>query len=203
MSAWPGWLRKAKFIGPEIRVIAFHVGIIPDMPRPRRRQRQEIRAKRAFVGGAIGPESPPRLPIFPEAFVVPHSVLDDESLDPVRMSQGHTKTHRAAVILHVERVAREPEGFSEVIHDLRVVIERIRKFPRFRPVAVSKARVIGRDKVIAIAKPAEQRLEHSRRRGQSVEQENRWGILRSCFTIKNRESVNFNGAIKDVLRHMA
>src|SRR5436190_21803780 len=30
---------KSKFIGPQIRVIALHVGIAPDMARPRRSQR--------------------------------------------------------------------------------------------------------------------------------------------------------------------
>src|ERR1700693_5947266 len=62
-----GLVEKGKFIGPEIRVITFHVGIVPDMARPRRRQRQEICAKRAFVGSAIGPKGPPRLPIRPQA----------------------------------------------------------------------------------------------------------------------------------------
>src|SRR5207244_4939594 len=51
-----GLVEKGKFIGPEIRVVAFHGGIVPDMARPRRRQRQEICAKRAFVGSAIGPK---------------------------------------------------------------------------------------------------------------------------------------------------
>src|ERR1700730_19064058 len=59
----PGLIEKGKFIGPEIRVIAFHVGIVPDMARTRRRQRQEICAKRAFVSSAIGPKGPPWLPI--------------------------------------------------------------------------------------------------------------------------------------------
>ena len=157
-----GLVEKGKFIGPEIRVIAFHVGIVPDMARTRRRQRQEICAKRTFIGSAIGPKGPPRLPIRPQALVVRHSVLDDESLDPVRMRQGHAKTHGAAVILHIKRVAREPECFGEVIHDLGDVIERIREFFRVRPVAVSEAWVIGRDKVIAIGKPGEERLEHPR-----------------------------------------
>jgi len=93
---------------------------------------------------------------------VRHRVLDDESLDPVRMGQGHAKTHGAAVILHVKRVAREPECFREVIHNLGVVVERIGEFLRVRPIAVSEARVIGRDQVIAIGKPGEERLEHPR-----------------------------------------
>src|SRR5207248_11421628 len=68
------------------------VGIVSDVARARRRQRQEICAKRAFVGSAIGPKGPPRLPIRPQAFVVRHSVLDDERLDALRMGQGHAKT---------------------------------------------------------------------------------------------------------------
>src|ERR1017187_2572005 len=62
------------------------------------------------------------------------------------------KTHRAAVILHVKRVAREPERFGEMIHDVGEVIERIREFVQVWPVAVSEAWIIGRDKVIGIRK---------------------------------------------------
>jgi hypothetical protein len=92
---------------------------------------------------------------------VRHRVLDDQSLDPFRIGQGHAKTHRATVILHVKRVAREPERFGEVIYDLGVVIERIREFPGVRPVAMSEARVIGRDEVVGIREPRQKRLEHS------------------------------------------
>src|SRR5439155_15808729 len=52
-----GLIEKIKFIGPEIGVIAIHVGIVSDVARARRRQRQEICAKRAFVGSAIGPKA--------------------------------------------------------------------------------------------------------------------------------------------------
>ena len=100
-----------------------------------------------------------------------HSVLDDESLDPLWMGENHTKTHGATVILHVQSVAREPERFGEVIHDLGDVIERISEFFRVRAVAVSEARVVRRDKVIAIGKPGQERLEHPRGRGKSMEQE--------------------------------
>jgi hypothetical protein len=34
-------IQKSKFIGPEIWVITFYVGIVPDMARPGRRQRQD------------------------------------------------------------------------------------------------------------------------------------------------------------------
>src|SRR5437016_6720744 len=88
-----GLIEKSKFIRPQIGVIAFHVGIASDMARPRRLQRQQVGTKRAFVGRAIGPKSPPRLPVRPETFIVCHSVLHDQSLDPLRVRQGHAKTH--------------------------------------------------------------------------------------------------------------
>src|SRR6266853_156185 len=84
-----GLVEKGKFIGPEVRIIELDVGIVPDMARPGRLQRQEICAKRAFIRGAVGPEGPPRLPIRAQAFVVRHGILEDERLDPFRMSQGH------------------------------------------------------------------------------------------------------------------
>src|SRR6266851_3999360 len=151
-----GLVEKIEFICPEIRVVAFHVRIVSDMARARGRERQEIRAQRAFVGRAIGPKGSPRLPIRPQTFVVPDSILDDERLDALRMSQGHAKTDRAAVILHVNGAAREPERFGKVIHDLRIVIKRIRELLRVWPVAMSEAGVIGRDQVIAIGKPGEE-----------------------------------------------
>src|SRR3984893_1072871 len=82
-----GLIEKIKFVGPEIRVIAFHVWIVPNMARPRRRQRQEICAKRSFVGSAIGPKRASRFPICPETFVMRHSVLHDESFDPLPMRE--------------------------------------------------------------------------------------------------------------------
>ena len=114
-----------------------------------------------------------------------HSILHDESLNPVGMGQGHTETHGAAVILHVKRVAREPQRFGEMIHDLRYVVERVGEFLWVRPVAVSEPWIVGRDQVIAIRKPGEERLKHSRRRGQSVEQQEGWRVLRSRFPIEN------------------
>ena len=71
-----GLIEKSKFIRPQIGVIAFHVGIASDMARPRRLQRQQVGTKRAFVGGAVGPKGPTRLPDRAQALVVRHSILD-------------------------------------------------------------------------------------------------------------------------------
>jgi hypothetical protein len=76
--------------------------------------------------------------------------------------QGHAKTDRAAIILHVKRVAGEPERFGEMIYDRGDVIEGVREVFRVRPVAVPEAGVIGSNQVIAIGKAGEKRLEHSR-----------------------------------------
>src|SRR5262249_30078418 len=141
------------------------------------------------------------LPIRPQAFVVRHRVLDDQSLDPVRMCQGHAKTHWAAVILHVKRVAREAQRFGEVIYDLSAVIERVRKFFRVRPVAMSEARVVGRDKMITIGKPGEERLEHPRGGGDSVQQEKRRGGFRTGPSLKGEVTVYPVPAIKNRVFH--
>src|SRR5436305_13230779 len=100
------------------------------------------------------------------------------------MSQGHAKTNGAAVVLHVERVARESERFGEVIHDLGNMIERIRESFQVRPVALSKARIIRRDKTIAIGEPGQEWLEHSRRRREAVPREKRCRVF--CTGLSNK-----------------
>jgi hypothetical protein len=78
---------------------------------------------------------------------VRNGVLNNERLDSVRMNKDHAKTYGSAVILRVKRVAREPKSFRKVIHDFGDVIERVRELFRVRPVAVSEAGIIRRDKV--------------------------------------------------------
>ena len=171
------------------------------MARPRRRQRQEIGAQRGFVGSAIGPKGPPRFPIGPQASVVRDSVLDNQSFDPLRVGQNHPKAHRAAVILHVQCVARKPERFGKVIHDLSDMIERVSELFRVRPIAMSKARIIRSDHVIAIGKPGEERLEHPRGRGKSVQQQKRGRVFRPGLSVEDGKFVNLYRAIKGRVPH--
>src|SRR5882724_13212582 len=111
-------------------------------------------------------------------------VLNNQSFYTLGVRQCHAKTNRSAVILHVKSKTREPQRFGEVIHDFGDAIERIREFFRIRPITVSEARIIGRDKVKAIGKPGEERLEHPRRRRKSVEQEYRWPGFWPGFSVK-------------------
>ena len=156
-----GLVEKIIFVGIEIRVMPFDVGIVAYVARARRLQGEQICAKRGFVGGAIGPKGAAGFPIRAEAFVVGDRVLDDERCNALGMCEDHAKTYRAAIILHVQRIAREAERFGEVIHDFGDVIESVGEFFRVGPVAVAEAGVVGRDKVIAIGEPGEKRLEHA------------------------------------------
>src|SRR6202021_668163 len=118
-----------------------------------------------------------------------------------RMGQSHAKTNGATVVLHVKREALESESFGEVIHDLGVVIERVRELPRVWPVTVSEARVVGCNQVEAIGETAQERLEHARRRGQAVQQKKSRRIFRASLSVENGESVHLDRAIKSGIPH--
>jgi len=99
-----GLTQKIKLIGPDIGVVEFDI-------RVEWRVRVVASDSRfapqcAFIGGAIGSKGSPRLPSRAQAFVVCDSVLHDQSLDLVRMRQGHAKTDGTAVTLHVKSVVR-------------------------------------------------------------------------------------------------
>src|SRR3954447_9322468 len=81
-------------------------------------------------------------PIRSQSLVMRYRVLYDERLDSIRMGQSYSKTNRAAVVLHIERVVREPQRFGESGHNPGVMIERVREFLWVRPATVSEARVV-------------------------------------------------------------
>src|ERR1700722_14900714 len=88
-----------------------------------------------------------------------------------------------------------------MIHDLGVVIERIREFLRVRPIAMSEARVIRRDQVITIGKPGQEWLEHPRRRWKSVQQEERRRVFRAGLSVEDGEPIDLCRAIKSRVFH--
>jgi hypothetical protein len=109
--------------------------------------------------------------------------------------------HWPSVILHVQRILRQPDSHSEMVHNFGDAIERVGEFSRIWPVAAPEAGVIRRDKVIAIGKPGEKRLEHSRGRRGSVQQEKRWRVFRPGLSVEDRESVYLYRAIKSRVFH--
>ena len=97
-------------------------------------QRQQVFAQSFFMRRPVRPKCPAGCPVRSQPFVVRHSILDDESLNSLRVCQDHAKANRPSVVLHIKRVAREPERLAEVIHDLSVVIEGIRELFWVRPI---------------------------------------------------------------------
>lgn len=77
-------------------------------------------------------------------------ILHDQCLDSFRMCECHSKADGSTVVLHVEGVAREYERLGEMIHNVGIMVERVRELLRVRPVAVSETRVIRRYEVIAV-----------------------------------------------------
>src|SRR5262245_24783709 len=112
------------------------------------------------MSGPVSPECPPCDPDRAKAFVVGDRILDDESLHPLRVGQCHAKANRPTVVLHVKRVVRQSQRLRELVYCGSDVVEGIIELLRVWPVAMSEARVIGRDKVITIRESGEERLEH-------------------------------------------
>ena len=123
-------------------------------------------------------------------------VLNNESFHALRVRQDHAKAHRATVILHVERVARETERLGEMVHYLSVIVEGVCEFLRDPASHCVRNRGNQALSVIAIAEPCEERLKHPRRRRKSVQQEKRWSILRSSLPVEDRQAVDLHGAIE-------
>jgi len=63
--------------------------------------------------------------------------------------------------------------------------------------------LLERDKVKAIGKPRKERLKHSRRRGQSVQQQKHGRIFRAGLSVEDGQSVYLDRAIKSRMFHEA
>src|SRR5580765_2445214 len=93
------------------------------MPQPRRIERQKAFAQLRFVRCAIGPESTPRCPERPQAFVVRYRVLDDQGLNALGMRERQSKADRPAVVLEIQHIAFKAKSLDESIRHLRRVVE--------------------------------------------------------------------------------
>jgi hypothetical protein len=82
-----------------------------------------------------------------------------------------------------------------MVHDVGDVVKGVREFFRVGPIAVTEAGVIGRDHVVAIGKAREERLEHSRGRGEPVEEKKSGGLFGAGFSVEDGEIVYFYSEI--------
>src|SRR5579863_9085697 len=88
-----------------------------------------------------------------------------------------------------------------MIHDLGVVIERVGESFWIRPCAVSEARIIRGNQMIAIGEPGEQWFEHSRRRRKSVQQKKCRGVFRTSLSVEDGKPIDLYRAIKSWVLH--
>ena len=165
------------------------------------REGEKIGAKGALVGGAIRPKGAARLPDCAQTLVMRDRVLNDQRLDPLRMRERHAEADRAPVILHIERIARQADRLDEVVHDRGDVVEGVGEGLRVWPVAMPESRIVGRDQMVAVGKPGEERLEHPRGRGQTVQQEKRRRIGRPSLPVENGEPVDLCRAVEGRMFH--
>src|SRR5580700_121537 len=88
-----------------------------------------------------------------------------------------------------------------MIHDLGVVIERVRECFRVRPVTVPKTRIVRCYQVIAIGKPREKGLEHPGRGRKPMQQQERWRVFRPGLSVKDGKPTYLYRAIKSRMFH--
>ena len=114
------------------------------------------------------------------------------------MSQGHTETNRAAVVLHEQCIAIQMQLLCEVLHDLRQMIKGVSEGFRIRPGGVSKAGIVRSDEMVVAGQVRlQQRLIHPGRRGQPVEKQNRRSIFWSGLSIENIKIVDPDCAVEN------
>ena len=89
------------------------------------------------------------LPLDAEAFRVGVAVLDHQRLHPLGMREHDAVTDGSAVVLEIKAVAIDLELFEQRVDRLGQMIEGVGVLRRRQRVALSEARIIRRDQMIA------------------------------------------------------
>jgi hypothetical protein len=148
---------------------------------------QQLAKRVALVGvlrvGPVGLERSPE--VVRDAFLVCVAVLYDERRDALGMCAREPEPDRCAVVLDVERVAREAELLGEPIDRRGEIVERVREQLAGGHRAVPESGIVGRDDVIAIGELGDQVAKHLRARRESVQQQDRGRVARACFAIED------------------
>jgi hypothetical protein len=189
--------QKRELIRPEVWIVARDVRAGAHVPQSRRREGQEVLPQRHFVKLPVGPEGAPRRPQRAQAILVGHGVLDDERVEPLGMRQHHAESDGPAVVLEVERVARQTQGLREAHHHLGDAIERVGEVLRVRRIAVAKAGVVRRDEVELPAESRQERLVHARRRREAVQEQERRRAGAPGLAIEDRQAIHGDAAVGD------
>jgi hypothetical protein len=89
-------------------------------------------------------------------------ILHNESLHSLRVCQGHAKADRPTIVLHIEHVVRQTERLREAVHQLSDMVKGISELFWVGPIAVSETRIVGRNQMVVVCEPRQQRLKHPR-----------------------------------------
>ena len=110
----------------------------------------------------LGPIRTNRRPGIAQPFEVRIAVLRDQRTDPLRLCHGQTKTHRRAVIKHIQRIPREFQRIDKMPQGNCQVIEAVTVAPRLRHFGKTEARQIRRNNPVVSRQPRDQVAEHMR-----------------------------------------
>jgi len=129
--------------------------------------------------------------------LVGDGVLDDHGAHPLGMGERQTEPDRAAVVLQVETVSRDPLLLQESVDDLGEVIERVVKRARRRRVAPPEPGIIRRDEIEPVRQARDQVAEHHRRRGESVQEDESRVTRVAGLSVENRQPVDLRRPVSN------
>lgn len=112
-----------------------------------------------------------------------------------QLGQRQAESDRTAIVLHQQDVTLDLESVGELLNDVSEVIERISKLFRRRSITMTKPGIVRSDHMVTVGQLRNQSGEHARRRGESVEHQDRGSILRSGFTIEHLHIIDGNRSI--------
>src|SRR5579859_2475292 len=114
-----------------------------DLGSPQRgKQRRHFR-----MSLRLGPVLGNTLPPGPETLFISVGVLNDQRLQPIRMSEDQAIADGRTVILHIYAVATDLELFEQLVGRLSQMIEGVVVDRGRRGVALTEARIVGSDQV--------------------------------------------------------
>src|SRR5215471_19768692 len=106
------------------------------------------------------------------------------------MRQREPKPDRSSVVEDVDRVSINTDGLCEPVDDLGQVLKAVAELFAVGRIGKAETGKIGRDQVIAVGESWNEITKHVRRRGKTVQQQDRSAILRTCFAIENLGAVD-------------
>ena len=104
--------------------------------------------------------------------------------------QREAKADRSSIVEDVDCIPLYTDGLCEPIDDLGQVLEAVEELFAVRGVGKTKARKVRRHQMVAVSQGWNEIAKHVRRRRETMEQQDRRMILRTCFAIEDPAAVD-------------